>query len=114
MIQPSVLTQNVRLLVAAASLAFAALGCAGGGSSPAPCDVPGLFTAKTCSLPGTCHGGAAPAANFDMSVAGWETMLVGKVAPGGGPAGQPTLASLCADGMRMYLKPAVVPATGLF
>ena len=52
-------------------LGLSMVGCAGG-EADAPCDVPKLFVTKNCAIAG-CHSTAAPAGNFDMTVAGWET-----------------------------------------
>jgi hypothetical protein len=65
---------------------------------------------RSCAANG-CHAATNPAAGFDMATAGWETAMVGKIAPGGGMG---PLASVCANGSRRYLDPGSSPATGLF
>src|SRR4029079_14757628 len=79
----------------------------GGGTA---CDVPKLFnTTYGCSIP-ACHHANMPAGAFDMQTAGWETRMIGKMSPGGGPT---ATASMCA-GKGPYLVANSQPATGLF
>jgi hypothetical protein len=68
---------------------------------------------RSCATAGACHGGPTPAGNFAMDVAGWETAMVGKMAPGGGGASAGT-ASMCGGAGRVYLVAGSQPATGLF
>ena len=98
-------------LFGAAALALGALGCGGGGGGGTTCDVPALFTAKSCAITG-CHSAMMPAANFDMVTAGWEMRMVGLAPPGGGPT--MATSSLCANMGQTYLVAGSKPATGLF
>ena len=131
MIRPSTVSQFVRVFVTAAALAVGAMGCGSGGDSTgsagsgggggtggstAACsmaDVTAIFTSTTknvgCTIIGACHDNNGAAAGLDLTTAGWETHLVGKVSAGGGTG---SLASMC--GGMVYLKAGVVPAQGLF
>jgi hypothetical protein len=134
------LVQNVRILVVATAFAGGAWGCGGGGNdtggggtsggagttgaagtSGAPCDAMPLFAleddktnphGRSCTIDGACHDSKGSAANFDMTTAGWQNRLVGKLPAGGG-----TLASMCKPGAGAntpYLVAGSSPATGLF
>jgi hypothetical protein len=129
--RPSIASQNVRVLVAATALAVGAIGCGsggggstggggsngGGGTSGTTCDAMPIFTTYGCAIP-ACHSATGPAANFDMQTAGWETKLIGKAPPGGGPpgadGGASLTASMCANMAKVYLVAGSNPATGLF
>jgi hypothetical protein len=84
-------------------------GTGGGGTGGPACDVPALFTAKSCAID-ACHGKTSKAGGLDMETAGWETGLVGKAA--GGTTTGP--ASLCGGMGKVYLVAGSNPATGLF
>jgi hypothetical protein len=115
-------SQNVRALLATAALAVGLGACGGGSGSPtgaagtgggagtggSACDVPAIFNSYGCATP-ACHGGPTPAAAFAQDVPGWETAMVGKAAPGGGPQ---STASMCMG--KVYLVAGSQPATGLF
>jgi len=93
----------------AGSGAAGTTGAAGSGVT-GDCDAMPIFVNRSCSIDGACHG-AMPAAGFDMKTAGWETMLVGKMPPGGGSG---ATASKCMAAGMPYLVKGSNPATGLF
>jgi hypothetical protein len=116
---------NFRSLLVAMSISIAAVavgcgggggggtaGAGGGGTGGTACDVPKLFQKYYCATP-ACHSGTGPAASFDMSVAGWETHLVGKMPMSVTPA-PVNLDTMCANMGKVYLMPGVTPAAGLF
>jgi hypothetical protein len=102
-------------------IAAGLVGCGGGGgTTPVQCPDPkttyfattanGNTLGRSCAANG-CHAATNPAGGFDMATPGWETTMVGKVAPGGGAG---ALESKCGGMNRMYLNPGSQPATGLF
>jgi hypothetical protein len=83
----------------------------GGGMVTGDCDAMPIFTSRSCSIDGSCHG-AAPnnAAGFDMKTAGWETKLVGTMPKGGGSG---ATASVCMAAGIPYIVSKSNPAQGL-
>ncbi|HVZ72120.1 MAG TPA: hypothetical protein VHJ20_07080 [Polyangia bacterium] len=125
----SPLSKMIRIFTVTAGVAMALAGCGGGsgggetggtggggggggGAGGSGCDAKALFLAHGCLGVG-CHTANNPAANFDMTTAGWETKLVG-TAPTQVPASSNGIPSECVDKGKVFLVKGSNPATGLF
>jgi hypothetical protein len=125
--RPSTVSQFVRVLVTASTLAAGAMGCGSGsgggggaGSSGSACtldDVNNIFVTKTanastgCTVINACHDNQGSAAGLDLITAGWQTKLVGGN-PVANKGSQMSNYSACV-GHGPYLMAGSKPAAGL-
>jgi hypothetical protein len=90
-----------------AGMAMGSAGSTGAAGYPG-CDITPLLTKYMCTI-GGCHDATGSSANFSMTTAGWQNMLVGVNPKGGG-----TIPSACTAANLPYVIKSSATGDGLF